>query len=60
MVRNEDDSFTLRFENPLTSVVTNDKNNDFIGLIRRYNGIIEDYIRKYPDQWYMFRRFWIS
>jgi len=60
MVRNEDDSFTLRFEKPIACVATNDKNKDFIGLIRRYNGIIEDYIRKYPDQWYMFRRFWIS
>ncbi|MBM3246104.1 MAG: lysophospholipid acyltransferase family protein [Candidatus Omnitrophica bacterium] len=57
MVRNTDDSFTLRFEKPL-EFSAEDKNNGLTGMITRYKTIIEDYIRKYPDQWYMYRKFW--
>lgn len=64
MLRNKDDSFTLRFEKPIfldsCPETTNrvDKYEELAGLIMRYKIIIEDYIKKYPDQWYMFRRFW--
>lgn len=54
MLRNKDDSFTLKFEKPLND------DKDLLKLIEQYKIIIEDYIRKYPDQWYMFRRFWIE
>jgi KDO2-lipid IV(A) lauroyltransferase len=60
MVRNSDDSFTLRIEKPLEFTLTGDKKNDVIEIISRYKIIFEDYIRKYPDQWYMFRTFWIN
>ncbi len=58
MVRNENDSFTLRFERPLNFASTGDRNNDLIELTTQFKNIFEDYIRKYPDQWYVFRRFW--
>ena len=58
MLRNEDDTFTFKFEKPLEFISTGDKNNDLIGLTAQYRNIFEDYIRKYPDQWYMFRKFW--
>lgn len=61
MLRNKDDSFTLRFEKPLidTEVISHsDQDKALIGLTNEYRMIFEDYIRKYPDQWYMFRRFW--
>jgi len=29
-------------------------------LINRYKPIIEDYIKRYPQQWYMFRKFWLE
>jgi len=58
MLRNQDDSFTLKFEKPLEFISTGDKDNDLIGLTTQYRDIFEDYIRKYPDQWYVFRRFW--
>ena len=58
MIRNEDDTFTFKFEKPLEFISTGDKNNDLIGLTVQYKNIFEDYIRKYPDQWYMFRKFW--
>lgn len=60
MVRNANNSFTLRFEKPLEFTACGDKKNDISNLIRHYKATFEDYIRRYPDQWYMFRRFWIS
>jgi KDO2-lipid IV(A) lauroyltransferase len=59
MLRNVDDTFTLRIEKPLEFKPTGNKENDLRELITIYKIIFEDYIRKYPDQWYMFRRFWI-
>lgn len=55
MVRNPDDTFTLKIEKPIYR-----DSEDPIELISKYKIIIEDYIRKYPDQWYMFRKFWIN
>ena len=58
MLRNWDDSFTFRFEAPLEFITTGEKNNDLVKLTEKYKTIFEDYIRRYPDQWYAFRRFW--
>ncbi len=55
MVRNPDDSFTLQFEKPIEG-----QNYNLNELVTQYKIIIENYIRKYPDQWYMFRRFWVD
>jgi KDO2-lipid IV(A) lauroyltransferase len=60
MLRNGDDSFTLRIEKPLDFIPTGNKERDLRELITRYKIIFEDYIRRFPDQWYMFRKFWIS
>lgn len=59
MVRNKDDTFTLRMEQPVKYIPIGDKDKDLKALIGQYKTIFEDYIRRYPDQWYMFRRFWI-
>ena len=55
VVRNNDDSFTLKCGEPIDS-----NGKEEMELIDEYKKIIEDYIRQYPDQWYMFRRFWIA
>jgi lauroyl/myristoyl acyltransferase len=60
MLRNPDDTFTLRLEKPIEFTPTGDKNKDLKDLISLYKLIFEDYIRKYPDQWYMFRQFWVD
>ena len=60
MLRNSDDTFTLRIEKPVEFFPTGDKAKDLKNLIKVYNGIFEDYIRRYPDQWYVFRRFWVG
>ncbi|MBU1870277.1 MAG: lysophospholipid acyltransferase family protein [Candidatus Omnitrophica bacterium] len=60
MLRNQDDSFTLRFEKAISHKQTTNTQKDVEEIIGRYITTFEDYIRKYPDQWYMFRRFWVS
>lgn len=74
MIRNEDDSFTLKIHPPINSILREEKSQssdsknsfskmsekDLQELTKRYTIIIEDYIKKYPDQWYMFRKFWVE
>lgn len=60
MIRNTDDTFTLRFEKPLEINPTGNKDENLNKLILEYKSIFENYIRRYPDQWYMFKRFWIT
>jgi KDO2-lipid IV(A) lauroyltransferase len=60
MVRNPDDTFTLTFEAPIESDPGAVKVSDLLRIIEKYKEIIENYIRKYPDQWYMFRKLWIG
>ena len=57
MVRNDDDTFTLRIEEPLETPLEYNKEN-LIDLTNRYKVIFERYVSKYPDQWYMFKNFW--
>lgn len=68
--RNKDDTFTLRFERPIESVSyadlemrpdsRMDRSDQLRELINRYKVIFEDYIRRYPEQWHMFRKFWMQ
>lgn len=58
MLRNSDDTFTLRIEKPIEFSSSGDKVKDLADLITVYKKVIEDYIRQYPEQWYVFRKFW--
>ena len=58
MLRNPDDSFDLIMSEPLDFTPSGDNQKDLKELITRYKSMFEDYIRFYPEQWYMFRRFW--
>jgi len=60
MLRNPDDSFTLRIEKPLEFTPSGNKEKDIQELMYKYIRVFEEYIRRYPDQWYMFRRFWVA
>lgn len=66
MFRNKDDSFTLKIEESIEYRPENnsagnkeDSEKAMRLVMEKYIKIFEDYIKKYPDQWYMFRRFWI-
>jgi lauroyl/myristoyl acyltransferase len=50
----------LKIEKPVEFAPSGNKEKDTVELIKYYKIIIEDYIRKYPDQWYMFKRFWVE
>jgi len=60
MLRNPDDSFTLRIEKPVEFTPSGNKEKDLADLIGVYKNIIQDYVRKYPEQWYVFRKFWVE
>ncbi|MDD5518972.1 MAG: lysophospholipid acyltransferase family protein [Candidatus Omnitrophota bacterium] len=58
MLRNKDDSFSLIINKPIDFTPSGDEQKDLKEIITSYKIIFEDYIRRYPEQWYMFRRFW--
>ncbi len=58
VVRNDDDICTLKIGNPIEFSPTGSP-DDLPNFMRGYITIIEEVIKKYPEQWYMFRRFWL-
>lgn len=62
MVRNPDDTFTLKIQKPVEPLPGQKASNeaDILEVIGRYKTVIEGFIREYPDQWFMFRQFWID
>ena len=58
MVRNQDDTFTLKILKPIEPVYTNDEHADLILMTEKIVRVMEDVIRQYPEQWFVFRRFW--
>ncbi len=60
MLRNPDDTFKLVFEKPIEFYPSGDKDKDLRDLLFKCKAVIEDYIRRYPEQWFMFRKFWVQ
>lgn len=66
LLRNPDDTFTFVVEKPIetfqptTDTGTRKKLSDeyLVSAMARYLTIVESYIKKYPEQWFMFRQFW--
>lgn len=54
MIRNPDDTFTLRMEKPIETLPSDTMET----VTAKCLHVIENYIKEYPDQWYMFRKFW--
>ena len=48
----------LRFDPPMEIVQTGDHAADIIENTRRFNQVLEGYVRKYPDQWLWIHRRW--
>lgn len=59
MFRNKGDTFTLKFEEPLEFSPGQEENSGVTRAILAYKTIIEAYVRRFPEQWFMFRRFWV-
>jgi len=58
MIRMPDDSFTLSFGKPLYPQSKKRDPDSIRNVIESYIASIEEYIKKYPSQWYMFREVW--
>jgi lauroyl/myristoyl acyltransferase len=60
MIRNPDDTFTLKIQKPVEAKPGQKASNedDIKEVIGRYKTVIEEFVRMYPDQWFMFRQFW--
>lgn len=52
IIRNKDlTTHNLIIENPLSFEVTGDRESDLKNIAQTYTGIIESYVKRYPDQW---------
>jgi len=60
VIRKKDNSYTITFEKPIETTLTGHTEADLKIITRAFVTRIEGYIRRYPEQWYMFRRFWSS
>ncbi|MFH0732043.1 MAG: lysophospholipid acyltransferase family protein [Candidatus Omnitrophota bacterium] len=58
LIRNHNNTFLYKVYPPLEYNISGDTDRDLRRLTLAYLGILEDVIRKYPEQWYVFRRFW--
>jgi KDO2-lipid IV(A) lauroyltransferase len=50
--------YRLRFDPPVELVRTGDLEADIRANTQKFTGIIEDYVRKYPEQWLWVHRRW--
>lgn len=48
-------SYSLIFEEPIMPEPESRQED----LIKRYLSVLEKYLKKYPNQWYMFERYWL-
>jgi KDO2-lipid IV(A) lauroyltransferase len=48
----------LRLDPPVELIDTGNLEDDILENTKRFNGILEEYIRKYPDQWLWIHRRW--
>lgn len=60
VVRTGFDTHTLYIDKEVDIVRTGDTQKDIETNTARFNGILEDFIRKYPDQWFWIHNRWKS
>jgi len=58
MVREKDDTFRMVFAPPLERPSAGDEDSRVREIMKKYIAVMENYIRKYPTQWYMFKEAW--
>ncbi|HYX28571.1 MAG TPA: lysophospholipid acyltransferase family protein [Pyrinomonadaceae bacterium] len=50
--------FVLKIDQPLAMERTGDEEDDVRRLTQQYTQVVEDYVRRYPDQWLWIHRRW--
>jgi KDO2-lipid IV(A) lauroyltransferase len=58
MIRDKNAHFRFIFEKPIEAQRTGNIQEDIIQISKRFSNVIERFVRLYPTQWFMFRRFW--
>lgn len=58
IIRRADNKYCLRIEPPFALEVTGDRERDARENMTRLTGLIESYVRRYPDQWAWLHRRW--
>jgi len=58
LTREPGDRFQMAFEAPILPDPSGDEAADVARLMTQVLAVLETYIRRYPDQWYLFRDFW--
>lgn len=60
LIRIKGEKSMLFFERPVEYSPTGDFDKDILKLTELCTGRIEEVIKRYPTQWYCFRRFWLK
>ncbi len=60
MLRDQDDHFTLIFDDAIFPEQSASSKHPIFSLTRKYISFIENKIKEHPTQWFMFKRFWIE
>lgn len=58
MIRQPDDSYKMFYEKPIEYAPAGNNEEDIKALTKKIVEVIEHFIRRYPEQWFMFREFW--
>ena len=58
MVREGDDRFRFKYEEPIYLKKSGDMEKDIRDGTTIFNRVIEDYVRRYPEQWFWVHRRW--
>ena len=54
----DDGRYTPIVSEPIFPVRTGSRDRDVLGLAQKVARVMEEFIRRYPDQWYMFYPYW--
>jgi len=60
LIRQESNNFVLHFEEPIWPGENGNEHNAQLNLMYKYVRIMEDKIRQNPEQWMVFREFWVD
>lgn len=63
LIRQDNGTFDLFVNKPIyppADKIGEDNQENIIALIKSYLPVIEKFIRQYPSQWLMFRKFWVD
>ena len=58
MIREPDNTYTFTFEKCVEYNPVGDETEDVKGIVEKSLKVLEDYVRRYPDQWYAFGELW--